>query len=272
VDLTVTTTINGKLYRFGFWITQVDCSGVERSPIEAPKGCTQYYLGANGVVKSFNFEGVQYLTNHNYRVCLRIERDTCFMTYTADPSHFLIQLLPSDDNPRFKKRRRNNVHGSASSSMRESTSSSRPPAGRGEEDCILDYLLIPNGRANASLSGRSFDRFCGGQLNTETKSTWSTPIYQHVSTPEFTWLQVHTSVRTEELLNALYPVPERRPITQVSFFSLGPIRGPSNSNSNERKERDEEVARMLRETGAGFRVRYAQVMNQCSGISTFNRK
>ena len=56
-------------------------------------------------------------------------------------------------------------------------------------------------------------------------------------------LQVHTSVRTEELLNALYPVPERRPITQVSFFSLGPIRGPSNSNSNERKERDEEVAR-----------------------------
>ena len=67
VDLTVTTTINGKLYRFGFWITQVDCSGVERSPIEAPKGCTQYYLGANGVVKSFNFEGVQYLTNHNYR-------------------------------------------------------------------------------------------------------------------------------------------------------------------------------------------------------------
>ena len=58
------------------------------------------------------------------------------------------------------------------------------------QDCILDYLLIPNGRANASLSGRSFDRFCGGQLNTETKSEWSTPIYQHVSTPEFTWLQV----------------------------------------------------------------------------------
>ena len=49
------------------WGLQVDCSGVERSPIEAPKGCTQYYLGANGVVKSFNFEGVQYLTNHNYR-------------------------------------------------------------------------------------------------------------------------------------------------------------------------------------------------------------
>ena len=37
----------------------------------------------------------------HYRVCLRIERDTCFMTYTADPSHFLIQLLPSNDNPRY---------------------------------------------------------------------------------------------------------------------------------------------------------------------------
>ena len=32
------------------------------------------------------------------------------------------------------------------------------------------------------------------------------------------------------------------------------------------------VLRMLRETGAGFRIRYAQVMNQCSGISTFNKK
>ena len=29
---------------------------------------------------------------------------------------------------------------------------------------------------------------------------------------------------------------------------------------------------MLRETGPGFRIRYAQVMNQCSGISTFNKK
>ena len=61
-------------------------------------------------------------------------------------------------------------------------------------------------------------------------------------------VQVFTSVRTEELLNALYPVPERRPITQVSFFSLGPIRGPSNTNSNERKERDEEVARRVMTT------------------------
>ena len=37
------------------------------------------------------------------RVCLRIERETCFMTYTADPSHFLIQLLPSNDNPRYRQ-------------------------------------------------------------------------------------------------------------------------------------------------------------------------
>ena len=97
------------------------------------------------------------------RVCLRIERETCFMTYTADPSHFLIQLLPSNDNPRycqliltpflfshldsnhfirFKKRRRNSVHGSASSTMRESTATSRPPAGRGEEVRVAGYLIL----------------------------------------------------------------------------------------------------------------------------------
>ena len=35
------------------------------------------------------------------------------------------------------------------------------------------------------------------QLNTETKSEWSTPIYQYVSTPEFTWLQVRLDERSE---------------------------------------------------------------------------
>jgi hypothetical protein len=57
------------------------------------------------------------------------------------------------------------------------------------------------------------------------------------------FLQVVTSIRTEELLNALYPLPEKRPVTQVSFFSLGPIRGPSSQSRNAIKERDEEVAR-----------------------------
>ena len=131
----------------------------------------------------------------------------------------------------------------------------RAPSGRGEEDCVLDYILIPNGRGNASLVGRSFDRFCGGHLSTESKSEWSIPIYQYVTSPQFTWLQVVTSQRTEEFLNAMYPIPEKRPITQVSFFSLGPIRGPSVSNRKAIKERDQEVARMLRETGAGFRIR-----------------
>lgn len=36
------------------------------------------------------------------------------------------------------------------------------------------------------------------KLNTETKSTWSTPIYQHVSTPEFTWLQVRHNLNLQE--------------------------------------------------------------------------
>jgi hypothetical protein len=33
------------------------------SSVLAPAGCTQFHFGSQGSVKSFNFEGVQYLNN-----------------------------------------------------------------------------------------------------------------------------------------------------------------------------------------------------------------
>ena len=42
--------------------------------MKAPAGCTQFHFGQAGIVKSFNFEGVQYLNNQNYRICIRSER------------------------------------------------------------------------------------------------------------------------------------------------------------------------------------------------------
>ena len=41
------------------WITQIDCR--EASIVQAPGGCNQYYFGREGTLKTFNFEGVQYL-------------------------------------------------------------------------------------------------------------------------------------------------------------------------------------------------------------------
>ena len=81
---------SSKSYKFGLWISQVNCGSFA---IEAPRGCTQLYLGRSGIVKSFNFEGNSYLARQNYRICLRAERDACFLKVTAEPSQFRMQVI-----------------------------------------------------------------------------------------------------------------------------------------------------------------------------------
>ena len=48
---------------------QIDC--YDGSSVMAPGGCTQLHFGLEGIIKSFNFEGVQYLNNQNYHSCIR---------------------------------------------------------------------------------------------------------------------------------------------------------------------------------------------------------
>ena len=60
--------------------------------IQAPSGCTQYYLGSDGVLKTFNFEGVQYLAKQNYRICIRSERGACHLKLDSDPNQFSLQV------------------------------------------------------------------------------------------------------------------------------------------------------------------------------------
>ena len=83
VDFTITSVTKNVPYKFGLWITQVvkrnisqlksalqiDC--YDGSSVMAPGGCTQLHFGLEGIIKSFNFEGVQYLNNQNYHSCIR---------------------------------------------------------------------------------------------------------------------------------------------------------------------------------------------------------
>ena len=73
------------------WITQIDCT--ENSIVQAPGGCNQYYFGREGIIKTFNFEGVQYLANQNYKMCIRANQDSCFVRYFADTNHFMLQVF-----------------------------------------------------------------------------------------------------------------------------------------------------------------------------------
>ena len=111
----------------GLWLTQIRCN--EATAVRAPGGCTQYHFGNEGVIKSFNFEGVQYLASQNYKICIRSESGACFIGYAADTNHFMLQIHPTYNNNNFGR-----------SSSRQG---GRPPSGRGDEDCTFDWLLIP---------------------------------------------------------------------------------------------------------------------------------
>ena len=71
VDFTITSVTGNVPYKFGLWITQVrsperhpeyprlvqiDC--YDGTSVMAPGGCSQLHFGMEGVIKSFNFEGV----------------------------------------------------------------------------------------------------------------------------------------------------------------------------------------------------------------------
>eukprot|EP00095_Tigriopus_kingsejongensis_P008235 maker-scaffold591_size129331-snap-gene-0.19 protein:Tk08235 transcript:maker-scaffold591_size129331-snap-gene-0.19-mRNA-1 annotation:"hypothetical protein DAPPUDRAFT_305676" len=136
IDFTI-TTVNSKSYKFGFWVTQVDCSS--QPIIEAPSGCTQYFMSTNGIIKTFNFEGVQYLANQNYRACFRTTRQSCYMSFSADTSQFELSI--------FSRVRRRNMDPRR---FFRRGQRSRALAGVGANECGLDYILIPGGRPNAT--------------------------------------------------------------------------------------------------------------------------
>lgn len=55
----------------------------------ADTGCLQYYTGVSGTVKSFNYEPFSglHLSNQDYTICLRTERNFCSVQYSACDDH-----------------------------------------------------------------------------------------------------------------------------------------------------------------------------------------
>lgn len=64
-------------------ISQIHCGSMSK----ADQGCLQFYSGVSGRIKSFNFDpsfGRQ-LSNQDYSICLRTERNFCSVQYSACP-------------------------------------------------------------------------------------------------------------------------------------------------------------------------------------------
>ena len=60
----------------------------------APTGCAQYYVGEKGVIKSFNFEGLQYFVDQDIRICIKPERGHCKIQFEAEANQFMISVKP----------------------------------------------------------------------------------------------------------------------------------------------------------------------------------
>uniref|UniRef100_A0A182J5U3 CUB domain-containing protein n=1 Tax=Anopheles atroparvus TaxID=41427 RepID=A0A182J5U3_ANOAO len=60
----------------------------------SPSGCMQYFTGTEGFIQTFNFaENGRYLANHNYRACIRQEKNMCSVAYEpCDEQSFRIGL------------------------------------------------------------------------------------------------------------------------------------------------------------------------------------
>lgn len=64
-------------------VSQIHCGSI----FKADQGCLQYYTGVNGRIRSFNFDSSsgRQLSNQDYSVCLRMERNFCSIQYAVCP-------------------------------------------------------------------------------------------------------------------------------------------------------------------------------------------
>ncbi|XP_059094264.1 uncharacterized protein LOC131889223 isoform X1 [Tigriopus californicus] len=81
VVLTAVTSGASFARSFSVKVTQIECNSLVR----APDGCLQYFTGVSGQILSFNYNsgsGLQ-LSNTDYSVCVRMERNFCGIQYNA---------------------------------------------------------------------------------------------------------------------------------------------------------------------------------------------
>lgn len=168
-------------------ITQIHCGSISK----ADSGCLQYYTSISGRVKSFNFNTVsgRQLSNQDYSICIRTERNFCGIQYNACPdlgsfpiririhvfafhnlmaSEFSFQM-----NSLFAENNRSRsftISGNSNNAVGSMVGSGTRVT---ENSCIQDWLLIGCMRSADRIPPLSAceDRVCGGTFNAEVGLT-----------------------------------------------------------------------------------------------------
>jgi len=135
---------------FEIKITQLACD----SPTRPPVGCLQYFVGTEGRIKSFNWDGGNgHLPDQDYTMCIRQEKGFCCTKYSLCPS----------ENGLF--------------SLFLSGKTETPPMATAliEQKCTADYVIIEGSSSTCNLNTNT-NRYCGNALNDLGTSVESVPI------------------------------------------------------------------------------------------------
>ncbi|KAH8415591.1 hypothetical protein KR222_005926 [Zaprionus bogoriensis] len=140
-------------------VTQIHCGSISR----ADQGCLQYYTAISGRVRSFNYnsQGGRQLSNQDYSICIRSERNFCGIQYNACPD------LENNRSRAFTiSGNSNNPVPTMVGGGGGGGAGAAVPTGSG---CISDWLLIGCIRSAdriPPLPGCE-DRVCGGTFSAE---------------------------------------------------------------------------------------------------------
>lgn len=151
--------------------------------------------------------GVQYLNNHNYKTCIRSERNACFMELQADANHFMLEPVDAEDMSAEirKKEKEDRISDAMGMSLlfprparHKKKQYGRPNAKAGDMYCAADYVLIPGGQdtMETSLMSHSHDRYCGGFLNAKNDAKTGGSVFSRVQGNVF-WVQLVTGRRAD---------------------------------------------------------------------------
>ncbi|XP_017884593.1 uncharacterized protein LOC108627717 isoform X2 [Ceratina calcarata] len=164
--VTLTFVTSGSFARsWKIRVSQIRCDSIYR----AEEGCLQYFTGISGQIKSFNYDpvtGLQ-LSNQDYSVCVRTERNFCGIQYVTCPVDDRLGEAATTGGTVAAQTMRSNAF-----TLTGNTQSTQIASMTGAA-CQTDWLTIPC----ASNVGRSptatmscVDRLCGGTFNAESQN------------------------------------------------------------------------------------------------------
>ncbi|XP_078034170.1 uncharacterized protein LOC144468505 [Augochlora pura] len=155
-------------------ISQIRCDTIYR----AEEGCLQYFTGISGQIKSFNYDpstGLQ-LSNQDYSICIRMERNFCGIQYMACASDGQSMVTSNGATPAGQMVRNNAF------TLTGNTQGTQIAAMTGAA-CQTDWLTIPCASNSGKLPTAMMtcvDRICGGTFNSENQSLNSSSVVSTV--------------------------------------------------------------------------------------------